>query len=131
MHEVSQPGAAMRGFKGMKTRASTLFGVLSLAVLACDGGGPVSPGGPDDGNPPSDELAIVWDGRPVDWGADEILRAEIDGEPADVEWRSLSDQYLGRPVELGRGAQTTTAPLRPGRTIVEARILSGSEVAAR
>src|SRR5688500_6209544 len=117
----------------MTTRTFTLFGVLALGTLAlaCNGGGPASPGDPDDGDPPAGDIAIVWDGRTVEWGADEILRAEIDGEPAEVEWRSLGDQYLGKPVELGRGAETTTAPLRPGTTIVEARILSGSAVAKR
>ena len=126
------PGPRGGVSRGMTTRNLTLFGVLSLGALAlaCDGGGPAAPGDPDDGHP-SGVLAIVWDGRAVDWGADEILRAEIDGEPAEVEWRSLSDQYLGQPVELGRGAETTTAPLRPGTTIVEARIFSGSTVAAR
>ena len=111
----------------------TLFGVLSLGAiaLACDGGGPASPGDPGDGDPPTGGLAIVWDGRTVDWGADDVLRAELHGQPAEVEWRSLSDQYLGKPVELGRGAETTTAPLRPGTTIIEARILSGGAVAAR
>lgn len=118
---------------GMTTRMFPLLGALAFGglALACDGGGPASPGDPDDGDPAAGELAILWDGRTVDWGADEVLRAEIDGAPADVEWRSLSDQYLGKPVELGRGAETTTAPLRPGTTIVEARILSGGAVAAR
>lgn len=107
--------------------------VLAIAALAlaCDGGGPASPGDPDGGGQPAGELAIVWDGRTVDWGAGEILRAELDGEPAVVEWRSLSDHYLGEPVELGRGSQTTTAPLRPGTTIVEARVMTGGQLAAR
>ncbi|HET6638559.1 MAG TPA: hypothetical protein VFH82_07245, partial [Gemmatimonadota bacterium] len=116
----------------MTTRAFLLSGVGVLAmVFACGGGGPASPGDPDDGDPPAGDLAIVWDGRTVDWGADEVLRAEIAGEPIEVEWRSLSDQYLGKPVELGRGANTSTAPLRPGTTVVEARILSGGAVTAR
>jgi choice-of-anchor B domain-containing protein len=98
-------------------------------ALACDGSGPAAPGG--DPSVPGGELAIVWDGRTVDWGANEILRAEIDGQPVEVEWRSLSDQYLGQPVELGSGVETTAAPLRPGTTVVEARILSGGAVIAR
>jgi choice-of-anchor B domain-containing protein len=116
----------------MKTTPIRLLTAWALAALvaACSDGGPGGPDDPGDGIPDG-ELAIVWDGRTVDWGAPEILRAEIDGEPVDVEWRSLSDDYLGSPVELGRGAETTTAPLRPGTTTVEARILSGSTVAKR
>jgi choice-of-anchor B domain-containing protein len=98
---------------------------LALLALACNGNGPASP---DDPDVPDGELSIVWDGRTVDWGSPEILRAEIDGEPVDVEWRSLTDLYLGQPVALGRGAETTTAPLRPGTTTVEARIHSGGTV---
>ncbi|HEY7472687.1 MAG TPA: hypothetical protein VIE68_10120 [Gemmatimonadota bacterium] len=127
----------------MTTESTTLFrdtmahvalwlATLSLMalVLAC-GGNPASAPNDDEDPIPPGELAIVWDGHTVDWGAAEFLRAEIDGEPADVEWRSLSDLYLGQPVELGRGAETTTAPLRPGTTIVEARIRSGDAVVAR
>ena len=111
----------------------TLARVLSFGafVLGCNGGGPASPGGPDGGNPPAGELVIVWDGRTVDWGAPDLLRAELDGEPAAVEWRSLSDQYAGKPVVLGRGPDVTTAALRPGTTVVEARILSGGSVLQR
>jgi choice-of-anchor B domain-containing protein len=117
----------------MPVRTFLRFGALALAAAAsaCEGGGPVSPGGPDGGGSPAGELSIVWDGRTVEWGADDLLRAEIDGEPAVVEWRSLSDQYLGHPVELGRGAETTTAPLRPGTSVVEARLLSGGAVVGR
>ena len=119
----------------MTFRIHTLARVLSLGafVLACGGGGPASPGGPDGsggpdgGNQPTGDLAIVWDGRTVDWGAPEVLRAEVDGEPAVVEWRSLGDQYLGQPVQLGRGIETTTAPLRHGTTTIEARILLGPQ----
>lgn len=104
--------------------------LLALA-LACNGGGPASPDDPDDGTVPDGEISIVWDGRTVDWGSSETIRAEIDGEPVVVEWRSLTDLYLGQPVALGRGSETTTAPLRPGTTTVEARILSGGTVVKR
>jgi choice-of-anchor B domain-containing protein len=106
-------------------RAST---ALVALALACNAGGPASPDDDDDGTVPQGELSIVWDDRTVDWGESEILRAEIDGEPVDVEWRSLTDLYLGQPVALGRGAETTTAPLKPGTTTVQARILSGGTV---
>jgi choice-of-anchor B domain-containing protein len=113
-------------------RATTPPALLALALgiqMACNGGGPASPD--DDGIVPEGNLAIVWDGRTVDWGADEILRAEIDGQPVDVEWRSLTDFYLGQPVALGHGPRTTTAPLKPGATTVEARIVSGGSVVER
>jgi choice-of-anchor B domain-containing protein len=109
-------------------RATALTTLLALA-LACNGGGPASPD--DDGIVPAGDLAIVWDGRTVDWGADEILRAEIDGQPVAVEWRSLSDHYLGQTVVLGRGPEVTTAALRPGTNNVEARIDSGGTVTKR
>ena len=117
----------------MKTRPLPLLAVAWTAALlasACSDGGP---GGPDDpdGGVPEGELSIAWDGRTVSWGAPEILRAEIDGEPVAVEWRSLSDLYLGQPAELGRGTETTTAPLRPGTSTVEARILDGAAVVKR
>lgn len=116
------------------TRENIVFAALRLAfltlvalALACDGGGPGAPD--DDDDPiPDGELSIVWDGRTVDWGAREILRAEIEGEPVDVEWRSLNDRYLGQVVVLDHGSETTTAPLRPGTTTVEARILAGGAV---
>jgi choice-of-anchor B domain-containing protein len=112
-----------------RNRASSLLVALALA---CNGGGPASPPeDPDDGTIPDGELSIAWDGRTVDWGASETLRAEIDGQPVDVEWRSLTDLYLGEPVALGRGTTVTTAAFRPGPTMVEARILSGMTVAKR
>ena len=110
-----------------RLRASAL---LAVVALACNGGGPASPD-PDGGGVPDGDLTIAWDGRTVDWGAPEVLRAEIEGQPVAVEWRSLSDQYRGQPVMLGSGPQTTTAPLRPGTTTVEARIVSGGTVAKR
>jgi choice-of-anchor B domain-containing protein len=100
--------------------------VALLALgLACNGSGPASP---DDPDVPDGELSIVWDGRTVDWGSSETLRAEINGQPVDVEWRSLSDFHLGQPVALRRGSETSTAPFRPGTTTVEARILSGGTI---
>jgi choice-of-anchor B domain-containing protein len=114
-------------------RATALSALLAPALwilLACNTGGPASPD--DDGvEPPAGDLAIVWDGRTVDWGADEVLRAEIDGQPVAVEWRSLSDSYRGQPVSLGHGSETTTAPLKPGTTTVEARVLAGGSVVDR
>jgi choice-of-anchor B domain-containing protein len=114
-------------------RAPALSLPLALALwigLACNNGGPASPD--DDGvEPPAGDLAIVWDGRTVDWGADEVLRAEIDGQPVEVEWRSLTDSYRGQPVSLGHGSETTTAPLKPGTTTVEARVLAGGSVVHR
>lgn len=78
-------------------------------------------------------LAIVWDGRTVAWGEPAILRAVFDGGPApdDVVWRSTDDLYRDDPVELGRGTGITTAPLKPGTTTVEARLVRGGEVVAR
>lgn len=102
--------------------------LLAALALACNSG-PAAPG--DDPIVPEGELAIVWDGRIVDWGAGETLRAEIGGEPVDVEWRSLTDFYLGQPVSLGQGPETSTAPLKPGTTTVEARIVSGGSVIER
>ena len=112
------------------SRRLALPAVLAV-FLACDGGsGPASPD-PGDGAVPPGELSIAWDGRTIDWGANETLTAEIGGAPVAVEWRSLSDQYLGLPVVLGTGTTTTTAPLRPGTNTVEARILDGATVAKR
>jgi len=105
--------------------------LLVALAFACNGGGPASPDDPAGGVVPAGELAIVWDGHTVDWGAPETLRAEIGGQPVEVEWRSLTDHYLGQPVALGEGVETTTAPLKPGTTTIEARILSGATVAKR
>jgi choice-of-anchor B domain-containing protein len=125
MQMTAPSHARSRVPRALAAPALLVLGSLWIA-LACDGGGPASPD--DDGTVPQGDLAIVWDGRTVDWGADETLRAEIGGQPVDVEWRSLTDFYLGQPVVLGRSAETTTVPFRPGATTVEARILSGGTV---
>lgn len=111
-------------------RRSTLFLVAAFGLLpACSDGGPSSPGGgPFDGT-----LTLAWDGRTVDWGAPESLRATVTGAPpgAVVVWRSLDDLHLSQPVVLGRGSVITTAPLKPGATTVEARLVLGELELAR
>lgn len=117
----------------MPARSRPRIAVVLLAglALACGGGsGPVAPV-PVGGSVPPGELSIAWDGRTVDWGAPEVLRAEIEGQPVEVEWRSLGDLYHGQPALLGAGSTTTTSSLRPGMTTVEARILSGNTVVKR
>ena len=118
----------LRALRALAAPAFLALGVLWIA-LGCNGSGPASPD--DDGIVPEGDLAIVWDGRTVDCGSGETLRAEIDGQPVDVEWRSLSDLYAAKPVVLGQGTDVTTAALRPGTTVVEARILSGGTVTER
>lgn len=77
-------------------------------------------------------VRVAVEGLTVDWGAPESLRAVI--EPADaageIVWTSTQDTYLDDPVVLGRGPSISTAALRPGTTLVEARLeLGGGTVA--
>lgn len=78
-------------------------------------------------------LEIVSEGRTLEWGEPGTLRAVRNGAPApeDVIWLSTEDTYFGRPVVLGRGAEITTSPLKPGATTVEARLVREGEVVAR
>lgn len=70
-------------------------------------------------------IRIEWSGAVVDWGDPSRLRSRVGGaDPAAVTWVSLDDAYLGEPVEMGRGPTTPVAPLRPGTTRVEARVVA-------
>ena len=79
--------------------------VALLALgLACNGGGPASP---DDGGVVSPgELSIVWDGRTVDWGSSETLRAEINGQPVPA----------GNIISIRAGGATTGLTTSTGST---------------
>lgn len=83
--------------------------------------------------PGLEPLAIGWDGRTVDWGAPDSLQATVGDAPApaDLEWVSRDDDYLGQPVLLGRGPSLSTAALRPGVTRVEARLLQDGRLVQR
>ncbi|HUP21182.1 MAG TPA: hypothetical protein VM778_14695 [Gemmatimonadota bacterium] len=99
--------------------------LLAALSLACSGGSPpVAPPDPGGDPPPAGGLAVVWEARTVEWGEGVTLRAELGGAaaPASTEWVSLGDLYMGEPVVLGRGAEITTSALRPGTTLVEARV---------
>ncbi|HUP01177.1 MAG TPA: hypothetical protein VM737_06615 [Gemmatimonadota bacterium] len=115
-------------------RTATLTAALTAALaaaLACGGG---APSGNDPRDPGGDaRVSVLWDGRSVEWGAPESLRATLSGAPegAEIVWRSLDDFYLGQPVVLGRGPAITTAVLKPGTTTVEAAIVAGSRTLAR
>lgn len=97
-----------------------------LLAAACSGSSPTAPGGggTPPPPPPPGPLAISWDGRTIAWGEPAVLRASLDGAtaPIEVEWVSLSDNYLGAPVVLGHGPEVSTHALRPGTSRVEARL---------
>jgi hypothetical protein len=88
--------------------------------------------------PPSAELHVtistvlrIEGSLQVDWGAPESLRAILAaGATGEVVWVSTRDLYLGQPVELGRGVSVSTAPLRPGATVVEARLINAGQTLA-
>jgi hypothetical protein len=89
--------------------------------------------------PPSSELRVTLggvlriegDGLEVDWGAPESLRAVLtSGTTGEILWISTRDLHLDQPVELGRGASVPTTPLRPGATVVEARLVQAGQTVA-
>jgi choice-of-anchor B domain-containing protein len=74
-------------------------------------------------------LSIVGDGSTTLWGAPDSLRVAVVPAEGEIVWVSTRDYYAGQNVELGRGRAVSTAPLRPGTTIVEARhVVSGQTV---
>lgn len=88
--------------------------------------------------PPSSEihltlggLTIQGGGITMQWGAPESLRVTVPTDlSGEVRWYSNRDFYRGQPVELGRGTSVSLAPLRPGTTTVEARLVSGTQTVA-
>ncbi len=88
--------------------------------------------------PPSSEVHLTLGGLTIQgggvtilWGAPESLRVTVPSDlSGEVRWYSNRDYYRGQLVELGRGTAVSLAPLRPGTTIVEARLVSGSQTVA-
>ncbi len=88
--------------------------------------------------PPASEVhltltgfAIAENGLNVQWGEPGSLHAVIlPPLSGEVVWTSTRDFYLGQPVELGRGAEVSVAPLRPGTTTVEARLIQDGQTVA-
>lgn len=88
--------------------------------------------------PPSSEIHLTLGGLFIEeasvtmqWGAPESLRVTIaSGQSGEIVWVSTRDFYRGVPAELGRGPAVSLAPLRPGTTTVEARLVSGGSILA-
>lgn len=137
-----QPDSTDGRLDRVRRSSHTIWPVaLLFVVLACGGSTPTAtPDAPGPTNPPDNPrpspgevaVSIEWSGESVLWGAPEPLRANATNLPPDaaIEWRSLDDRYLGQPVVLGTGEEITTAALKPGRTRVEAVVISdGLEIA--
>lgn len=137
-----QPDVPERRFDRVRGLYSIWSPALLLFAVACGGSTPVAtPEDPGPSDPPGNPrpspaevaVSIEWDGDLVLWGAPVPLRAEVANLPAEaeIEWRSLDDHYLSQPVVLGAGAEISTAALKPGRTNVEAVVISGGVEVAR
>ena len=76
-------------------------------------------------------IRILQDALQTLWGAPDSLTATVQPAGAgEIVWVSTADVHLREPVVLGRGTAVSTAPLRPGSTVVEARLMVGGRTVA-